>query len=121
MAASSPCYSVTADPLTLHMDCLGRFDNVTLVQKGVDGKKLLFLNVEVPADDVKKKASEGVQGGIISRRSDRKSVEKIRFEKAASPPPLPIEVQPAPPPPPVPDSPLGLYGNISQLNGLAAS
>ena len=54
MAASPPCSGVTTDLLHLHKECLVRFDTVTLVQKRVDGKKVLFLTVEASADDVKK-------------------------------------------------------------------
>ena len=58
MAASPPCSGVPTDLLNLHKECLEGFDTVTLVQKCVDGKKVLSFTIEVPADDVKKKGSQ---------------------------------------------------------------
>merc|ERR1711911_566614 len=104
---------------SLHKECLVRFDTVTLVQKRVDGKKVLFLTVEAPADDVRKK---GRRRSPRRKESDRKRQkarrERIRLEKAASHLPSPA-VQPSPPPPSVPDSPLRYFGNIPQLDGPA--
>ena len=51
MAASPPCSGVTTDLLNLHKECLVRFDTVTLVQKRVDEKKVLFLTVDIASGD----------------------------------------------------------------------
>ena len=76
MATSPPCSGVTTDLLNLHKECLVRFDTVTLVQKRVDGKKVLFLTVEAPADDVKKKGSRRSPRRKETRGSGRKPAER---------------------------------------------
>ena len=120
LAASSPCSCVTTDLLRLHKE---RFDTVTLVQKHVYGKKVLFLTVEAPTDDVKKKEAEGAQGGRRASRRGRKPFGRGSGWRRQLLNPFPPPYSPSlpPPPPPVPDSPLGWFGNIPHLDKTAAS
>ena len=110
-ASSSPNVSQLLD---LHRESLARFDEVTLVQTLVNGRKVLTLTIGVPVDERRTAAS----GRFKSSRKKEKEMERLRAWREKKRQERVMTSSPTPPPVPPPQSPLPR--DIPQLDGDAS-
>ena len=110
-ASSSPNVSQLLD---LHRESLARFDEVTLVQTLVNGRKVLTLTIGVPVDERRMVASRRVK----SSRKKEKEMERLRAWREKKRQERVMASSPTPPPVSPPQSPLPR--DIPQLDGDAS-
>ena len=109
-ASSSPNVSQLLD---LHRESLGRFNEVTLVQTLVNGRKVLTLTIGVPVDE-RRTASRRVK----SSRKKEKEMERLRAWREKKRQERVMTSSPTSPPVSLPQSPLPR--DIPQLDGDAS-
>ena len=109
-ASSSPNVSQLLD---LHRESLARFDEVTLVQTLVNGRKVLTLTIGVPVDE-----RRTARGQVKSSRKKEKEMERLRAWRETKLQERVMTSSHTPPPVSLPQSPLPR--DIPQLDGDAS-